>query len=314
MLTMTQAGQLGEIATSIIAMLITACILIVTWAFTKQYFELQKAKQKPDLIKTIENTVYDKIQDGTIETQVAQQVDHMIQSVTREVLNSYDGVGQTLKTRLQETMIPHIEKYDFSKHSTKLELLLNELIDNIISNDSKLLKSVKDLFVGEPIETITTSEVFDKYVTFVKDNIDESELDIIIEDGPSYDYITAQMSVVDGIATKAFGTKCVKLSCADDNSLDVTISLTRRITHKDVEEWYISHVYRTHESGTDPIVIDNDTNILSLDTPLNSIRNLSDFEIFLARLKFDRTVIVIDETDITDDDITIDSDPTVGYH
>lgn len=239
----------------------------------------------------VAEVVSNKLNDGTVEKLIEQELEKAIVKSLDDIF-SYNGAGKKLlKEKLSEVMVPAIEKHDFNRYLVKLDEVLTDIVNQTsLADNQKILENFEGLMKEPNIKEIKLSEIFKKYCEHVAKNVDTSELEAICEDGePYYQHVTANMEVehVDKGWFKSMYDDCfVKFTCEEDEELNCQIKLYKKSSD---DKWSILN-------GIEAIEI-------------NSLRNLSDFEVFLSVIQRSFTKIIMDTESKCDDDIEPDDKP-----
>lgn len=239
----------------------------------------------------IAETVNEKLNDGTVEKLVEQYIEKGVSEALKEVF-SWGGEGRKLiEGKLNETIVPVIECHDFNQYLTKLDSILTEIINSTILEDNKkILENFKELMKEPESKEIKLSDIFRRYCEHVAHNVDTDELEACCDDGdPYYQHVTASMEVEHedkGWFKSIYDDCVVKFTCEEDEDLNCQIKLYKGT---DKVKWN----FRGYGDSID----------------INSLRNLSDFEVFLMTLKRGFVYIVVDEESDFDDDIEPEEKP-----
>ena len=239
----------------------------------------------------IAEAVNEKLNDGTVEKLIEQYIEKAV-SQSLDGIFGYSGSGKKMiQSKLDEVMIPVIEKHDFNQYIVKLDSVLTEIINNTSLKDNKdILENFKGLMKEPNKEEINLSDIFEEYKKYVAKNVDTSELEAHCEDGePYYDCVTATMEVEHedkGWFSSSFDDCTVKFTCDEDEELNAQIKLFKK---KDESQWRFRF-------GQD--VID-----------INSLRYTNEFSIFIATLNRAFVRIVMDTEMECDDGIEPDEKP-----
>lgn len=239
----------------------------------------------------VAEVVSNKLNDGTVEKLIEQELEKAIVKSLDDIF-SYNGAGKKLlKEKLSEVMVPAIEKHDFNRYLVKLDEVLTDIVNQTsLADNQKILENFEGLMKEPNIKEIKLSEIFKKYCEHVAKNVDTSELEANCDDEePYYEHVVANMEVeyVDKGWFKSTYDDCfVKFTCEEDEELNCQIKLYKKSSD---DKWSIL-------SGVEAIEI-------------NSLRNLSDFEVFLSVLHRSFTKIIIDTEAECNDDIEPDEKP-----
>ena len=238
----------------------------------------------------ITQTVNGKLSDGTFERLISEKLDESIKKALDDVLGYGGEVRKLLSNKINEVMIPAIERHDFNQYLVKLDSVLTEIINNTSLADNKsLLESFKELMTEPKLKEIKISEIFRKYCEYVAADVDTDNLEAECEDGdPYYSHVTARMEVERERDSWGTYDHCeVKFSCEEDENLNYQIRL---FATRGANDW------RIIEGAGDSI-------------DMLSLRNMNQFQVFMCVLHRGFTSIVIDEDNDCDDDIEPDATP-----
>ena len=239
----------------------------------------------------IAETVNEKLNDGTVEKLVAQYIEKGVSEALKEIF-SYGGTGRKLIIeKLDETIVPVIESHDFNQYLTKLDSVLTEIINSTSLVDNReILANFKNLMIEPENKEIKLSAIFRRYCGHVAAHVNIASLEARCDDDgdPYYGHVTASMEVEheDNSWFKSSYDDCViRFTCEEDKSLSFQMKL-----YKDVakERWKFK--------GIDAVDI-------------NSLRYLSDFEVFLMTLHRGFVEITMDTEFAMDDDIEPEEKP-----
>lgn len=219
-----------------------------------------------NLEEKIQNAVMEKLNDGTVEQIVKVSVETAIKKSLEDTF-SWSGAGKKLiDEKVKEMIIPMIERHDFNQYIVKLDSILTEIINQTsLAENEKILENFKSLMVEPDMKVIKLSDIFEKYCEYVAHDVDTSDLKACCEDGdPYYEPVTANMEVDHEDTWISSNNRCrVKFSCEEDEDLNKELRLYKSKTDNN---WNISWEMNTF-------------------CDINSLRNLSDFDIFLMTLK-----------------------------
>ncbi|TGY90871.1 hypothetical protein E5329_23830 [Petralouisia muris] len=239
----------------------------------------------------IAETVNKKLNDGTVEKLVEQYIEKGISEALKEVF-SWNGEGKKLiEKKLNETIVPVIERHDFNLYLTKLDATLTEIVNaTVLADNKRILENFKELMKEPEAKEIKLSDIFKRYCEHVASNVDTGDLESYCDDGePYYEHVAASMEVEHedrGRFKSSYDSCIVEFVCEEDDNLNCQVKLYKRI---DDGNWKI----RGYADSID----------------INSLRNLSDFEVFLITLKRGFVNIIMDEEEDYDDDIEPEEKP-----
>ena len=243
-----------------------------------------------NLEERIQNAVMEKLNDGTVEQIMKDSVESAIKKSLEDTF-SWSGAGKKLiDEKVKEVIIPVIERHDFNQYIVKLDSILTEIINQTSLADNKeILENFKALMVEPGEKVIKLSTIFQKYCEYVAHDVDTDDLEACCDDGePYYESVTANMEVEYEDTWISSNNRCrVKFWCDADKELSRELRLYRNKTDRN---WNISYEMNTF-------------------CDINSLRNLSHFDIFLMTLKRGFVDIEIDTESEYEDDIEPEETP-----
>ena len=242
----------------------------------------------------IKDIITKKLEDGTVEKLIGEQLERGIQKALDNILGNYGDVTKVIEEKVKSVMIPYLEGYDYSKYIVKLDSVLVDVLKSSALENKKLLTNFKELMVAdEKKKSIKSSELFEKWKEYVQKNIKTSDLEVEYDDGPSYEAVEVTLTVDEDNSRSwsSFEYATLVLECEKDEDMNFAIRLSKYNKGKDAK-WDISYD-TTHN--------------------IRSLRYLNEFEIFLMKLDQNNTTL---EMDTTDDcgDITPDAEPEASYN
>lgn len=211
----------------------------------------------------IANMVKEKLNDGTVEEAIAEEMEKAIRSAVSRAFGWRGEVQNAIDEKVKEVIVPAIERSDLSAYVVKLDAVLTEIINSTsLVDNRKILENFKGLMT-EPTAEVTLEDVFKKYKEYVSVSVDTSDLEVVVEDEPAYEDVTARVEVQ---KADAFYGDVLKLhfSCEEDEGLEKKVYL---------RNWFGDgyEVYGFEGSG---VCVD-----------LRSLKNIDPFTLYLLTLK-----------------------------
>lgn len=244
-----------------------------------------------DFEKKIMSVLEEKLNDGTVDKIIEEKLKKGISEALDNVFGYRGEVKEAIESKIREVMVPVIERHDFNRYMVKLDSLLTEIINSTnLADNKRIMGNFQSLLKEPEYKEIELSKVFEKYCEHVAKNVDTSSLEADCNDGePYYEDVTARMEVEheDRSWFKSTFNYCtVKFTCEEDEELNCQINLYK---YNNEDKW----------------------NILREDNAIdiNSLRNISDFEIFLSVLKRGFVNIILDTESEKNDDIEPEEKP-----
>ena len=243
-----------------------------------------------NLEERITNAVMEKLNDGTVEQIVKDSVENAIKKSLEDTF-SWSGAGKKMiYEKVKEVIVPVIERHDFNQYIVKLDSILTDIINQTsLAENEKILENFKSLMVEPDMKVIKLSDIFKKYCEYVAHDVDATNLEACCDDTePYYEPVAANMEVEHEDTWISSNNRCrVKFSCEEDENLNKELRLYKRKTDNN---WNVSWEMNTF-------------------CDINSLRNLSQFDIFLMTLKRGFVDIEIDTESEYEDDIEPEETP-----
>lgn len=230
----------------------------------------------------LEEQILSQMKSYLNSEEVTEKIGNAVKKATDDVIQdlftSYNSpVKKIINDSLKSGLLKQMEKEDYSKSVVSLELLVRQVIKQASAENNNTLKRFEDWATFEPPEKVKTSEIFEKYLKFVEENIDTSELEVEFEDGPSFDGGVANMEI-DILSN----SKKVKLTCENDESLN-----------REFEIFDFGKTIWLREGN-------------------QSLRMVDEFEFWLRNLEANKVKVEIDETTI-EEDVEVEEEPEPNY-
>lgn len=103
---------------------------------------------------------------------------------------SYGKVRDAIRSRVEEVLVPYIEKYDMGRYVVKLDAILTELLEeSAVGANRRILENFRTMTLAPQDGKIALREIFEVYKRYVAEHVDTSELEIDYDDEPSYSYV-----------------------------------------------------------------------------------------------------------------------------
>jgi len=246
----------------------------------------------------LENSIKDvmsaKLEDGTIEKLIGEELEKGIVKALDSLLGSYGDVTKVIEKQIKEVMVPYLEGYDYSKYIVKLDSVLVDVLKNSALENRKMLENFKGLMiVDKKVESMKVSEIFKIWSKYVAKNVEISGLEVEYDCGVSYQAVEVSFDVEndDRRSWESFQYATLVFECEHDEKMNFAIRLSRYSNDKN-KNWDMSYI-KSHD--------------------IRSLRYLNEFEILLMKLDQSNVKIELDKTS-DNDDITPDAEPEASYN
>lgn len=238
-----------------------------------------------NLENSIKDCIANKLEDGTVEKLVSEQLEKGVINALDNLFRSYGDVTKVIEEKVKSVMIPYLESYDYSQYLAKLDSVLVEVLKNSALDNKKLLENFKDLMTNEEMSrSIKMSDIFKEWKKYASKEVDTSELE---EDCGEYEYLEVRMSCEDiSSSWSDYEKYIVVFECEQDEKLNFDFEISR--WKKSNNKTYDLHYYDTHN--------------------LESLRYLKSFEIYMMKVKQAFCGIELDiESD--SDEVEVEANP-----
>lgn len=227
-----------------------------------------------NLENSIKDVITKKLEEGFVEKLIAEQLENGVKNALKDLLGSYGDVTKVIEKQVKSVMIPYLESYDYSQYITKLDSVLVDVLKSSALENKKLLENFKDLMIPEGEKTIKVTELFERWMKYVEDNVETDGLDVYWDDEPSYENVEVTFSIdyEEGRSWSDIERASIFFECEHDEKVNYEIKIHRWKKY-DEETWTINYD-AIHD--------------------INSLRNLDKFEIFLIKLKQNYTKLILD--------------------
>ena len=215
-------------------------------------------------IRRITNEV---LQDGTVDQIIREKVTDGIKGAISDSFG-YGKLRNAIKERVEQVLVPFIEKYDMSDYIVKLDTVLTEIVNQTALVDNKrLLRNFQYLMTEPQEEEVKLSDLFREYEKYVAKHMetDGREMEVYFEakQVPDRDWSSFIYTQI------TFGVE----EEDQQEELNRTINISR---------------YKKERKEGFKLRIDTDPD-------LDSLRGMSDFDLLLLRMQRADVRLIIDE-------------------
>ncbi len=220
-----------------------------------------------NLEESIKGVLQEKLSDGTLEKIVAEQFEKGMTTAISNLVGHFGSVNKAIEKKVEEIMIPAIDRHDFSTHLVKLDSILSDIINSTaLVDNKKLLGNFKELMIeDESRRVIKVSELFGMWCNFVSKEVETNGLEVVFDDGPSYEDVEVTMTVEheEGRSWSDLKKANIIFECEHDEKMSVLIPISN---------WAKFDGGKWDMDSKQP-------------ADINSLRYMSSFEVLLLKLK-----------------------------
>lgn len=233
---------------------------------------------------TIENSIAEmlqkKLSDGSIEKVIEEKLSKCIGDCVDDMFRWSGPAKELIEKKLKETMVPAIEKHDFSNYTVKLDSVLTDIINSTALHDNKkILDNFKELMIEDDKKEIDISDIFEKWCDYVSENVETSGLEVEYDDDVTYEGVHVEMELedIESSSRHAPDRKIVRFTCEHDEEMNLQF---------DIYKYDFMKGYEISGCGV---------------AQINGLARMDDMQILLARLSRNSTVIKLDAQYLNDE-------------
>lgn len=248
-----------------------------------------------NLEDSIKGVISKKLEDGTIENLVQEQLEKGVLNALDSLFRSYGDVTKVIENQIKSVMIPYLEKYDYSQYITKLDSVLVDVLKNSALENKKLLENFKEVMtVEEDRDKIKLSEIFNVWKLYVSKNVSTDDLEINYDDDPTYQDVTVTLDVDydNSRSWSSMKSAIVNFECEQDEEMNFAFKIYKWTDNTTLgSDWRLDY----KENYT-----------------ISSLKNLTEFEVFLMKLQQNNVKIDLD-TDDERDHVEVVEEPEASF-
>lgn len=232
----------------------------------------------------IKRVFEEKMKNGEIEKIISSRIDKLVLDVC-DSLMSYGGeIKNYVKEKISPILIKAVDDSDFNYLSTKVVEIFNENIQSSgLAQLENIRKSVALLLNGDDIpkksfEKISVKELFEHYKKYVKESIQEDDVESTLEEGEDYKYTEIEVTMEIKDCNSFFNDQKVIIfsnEVADDEDNDAS-----RYSKFEIQ------LYKSYNGN---YMLDFNDRI-----PFSRLSTLPEFIIYLIKLKNYSCIIELD--------------------
>lgn len=127
------------------------------------------------------------LSDGTVDKIIREKLTKGIESAISNSF-SYGKLEKAVKERVEQVLVPFIDGYDMSAYIVKLDTILTEIVNkSVLVDNKKLLENFQFLMEEPDVTEIKLTDLFREYKKFVAKNMDTSGRKVEWEDDVNYE-------------------------------------------------------------------------------------------------------------------------------
>ena len=149
-----------------------------------------------NLESAISGAIAAKMEDGTVERLVAENLERGINKALDSLFGGYGDMTRIIEAKIKEVMVGQLESFDYSAYVAKLDFVLTDILQRTALDHKKILDNFKDLMTKPDFpKVVKLSDIFERFKEHVAKEIDTSGLKVEYDDGVSYEYVPVTMEV-----------------------------------------------------------------------------------------------------------------------
>ncbi|MCD3321674.1 hypothetical protein G8V07_14605 [Clostridium botulinum D/C] len=230
-----------------------------------------------NLENSIKDCITQELGKGIVEEVLREKLKASIEASVKDLFGWSGDIKKVIEDKIKSVMIPYLENYDYSQYITKLDSVLVDVLKDSALENTKLLENFKILMSSDKeMEQIKLSDIYNKWCDYCEKKVDKSNFD-------NYDYedryINVSMNVEEmSHSWNDWETQIVTFECEEDENLNIEFTLER---WKKYDKQYTLRGKRVGD--------------------LHSLRNLSEFDVFMVRLNQTYSKIELDTESARDE-------------
>ena len=108
---------------------------------------LNEDGMKMNLENSIKDVISKKLEDGSIEKLVEEQLEKGVSNALSSLFSGYGDVTKVIEKQVKSVMIPYLSQYDYSNYIVKLDSILVDVLKASSLENKKMLENFKDLML-----------------------------------------------------------------------------------------------------------------------------------------------------------------------
>lgn len=240
--------------------------------------------------KSINDVITAKLAEGIIEKLVAENLEKGINKALENLMGNYGDITKVIQDKIKAVMIKQLEGYDYSEYIVKLDVVLTEILKRTALDHKKMLDNFKELMTDRELpKVVKLTDIFEEFKKHVAKAIDNSNLEVNTDDGPSYEWVSVTMEVEheDKRSWSSFQNARAIFECEKDEKLNFELRLSKFSEYP----WHVS---------------------ADVDTSIKSLRRLDKFKIYLLKLAQANANIEINVSSL-EDDVEPEAEPEASF-
>ncbi len=235
------------------------------------------------------------LSDGTTDQIIKEKLTYGIEKAIAASF-AYGKLEKAVKERVEQVLVPFIEEYDMNAYIVKLDTILTEIANNsTLVDNKKMLENFKFLMEEPQIEEIKLTDLFEEYKKFVAKNMDTYGRKVEFDETPEYEAMNVYFEFEEEKKRSWSSFKYATIDFTVDeeeeqNELNRTIRLSM---------W--------EDDRKNGWGIETNPNL-----NLHSLRDMNEFDLFIAKLQKADVRIIADETQ-DEDCVYSDNKPEMIY-
>lgn len=191
--------------------------------------------------KQIADMMQEKLTDGTLEKVIEEKLTKCIGECMDNMFK-WNGPGkELLEKKLQEVMVPAIERHNFSNYTLKLDTILTEIVENTALQENKdILENFKEIMTADKKKEIALSDIYNAWKDWAEDEVSTVGLDVTYDGEPMYECVEVKMTVEDVESCYKSSPECkvVRFTCEHDEDINFQFELYK---YTWMDGWEISN-------------------------------------------------------------------------
>lgn len=221
-----------------------------------------------NLENNIKDCITNEIEKGIIEKVIAEQLEKCIEKSVSDMFSWGGEVKKVVEEKIKSVMIPYLESYNYSQYIIKLDSVLTDVLKATTLENKTIITNFKELITEIPKE-IKMSDILEEWAKYCEGNVDKDKIDIDYDEG-GYITVTLETEEINSSWSR-LQRIIVRLECEEDEELKCEFEISK---WKENGENFGMYKKVVHE--------------------ISSLKNLSDFDVFLLKVSQGYENIILD--------------------
>lgn len=180
-----------------------------------------------NLENNIKDCISKELEKGIVEKVISQQLENCIKEAVKDMFSWNGCIKKAINEKIESTMIPFIENYNYSELVPKMDYVLTDLLKNLNMDNRKLLENFQALMMKEVPKKIKLTDMFKQWQKHVEEEIDKDKIEDMDYEGACIDVNMSVEDVYENNRWSHYERKIVTFTCDTDEDVNFEFMITR---------------------------------------------------------------------------------------